>query len=164
MNDGDCVAIRHNLDAFVDDELTGAERLRVSDHLDHCADCRSRLQDLLVIGDFVRLRGEAEAPLSELAGLAGGVISRTRAEADLSWRRLLGRASEDWHWAVVAGGSLAATFASTLSLTAILSFGPAPERQDSVAGYYTSPGASEGVVARVSSTSVITVVHQVPTY
>jgi hypothetical protein len=48
------------------------------------------------------------------------------------------RAQEDWHWMIVGAGALAATFVSTLVLSAILAFGPKPDRADSISAYLTN--------------------------
>jgi hypothetical protein len=133
-----CDAIQQQLGPFVDGELTGAERLRVVHHLDQCENCASELGGLRALGETIRtLSGASEPHAPDLAGLAAGVISRSRAEADLSWRAWFERASEDWHWVIVGTGAVAATFVSALLLSAILAFGPEPERRDSLAGIYS---------------------------
>jgi hypothetical protein len=134
------VLVQEQLDAFVDDELTGAERLDVVQHVQICASCARAVDELTTVGELLRGSSASEVPY-ELSGLAAGVISRTRAEAALSWQGRISRACEDWHWFVVGGGSVAATFVSTLLLSAILAFGPEPERHDSVAGFYVSDPA-----------------------
>jgi hypothetical protein len=73
-----------------------------------------------------------------LAGLAGGVVSRVGAERALSWRAMFDRAVEDWHWFLVGFGSVTAAFFSVTFVSAVLHFGPAPERQDSVAALLSS--------------------------
>lgn len=135
-----CVLVQEQLDAFVDGELTGAERLDVAQHVQICASCARTVDELTTVGELLRGSRASERPY-ELSGLAAGVIGRTRAEAAMSWPVRLSRACEDWHWFVVGGGSVAATFVSTLLLSAILAFGPEPERHDSVAGYYLSSSA-----------------------
>ena len=75
---------------------------------------------------------------AELDGLASTVISRTRAESAESWPGMFRRAQEDWHWVIVGAGAVAATFVSTLVLSAILAFGPKPDRADSMSAFYTN--------------------------
>jgi anti-sigma factor RsiW len=132
-----CAAIQHQLGPFVDGELTGAERLEVIHHLDGCEECARELGALHDLGETVRTIASTAGPHApELAGLAAGVVSRSRAEADLSWRAWLDRASADWHWVIVGAGSVAATFVSALLLSAILALGPGPPPQAARAGVY----------------------------
>jgi hypothetical protein len=141
-----CTAIQCQLGPFVDGELTGAERLQVIEHLNGCEDCARELGALHLLSD--RSIASATGPHApELAGLAAGVVSRSRAEADLSWRASFDRASADWHWFIVGAGSIAATFVSALLLSAILAFGPEPERLDSLAGMITKLQSPDVVLA-----------------
>ena len=143
-----CTVVQEQLGPFIDGELTGAERLEVLRHLDRCGTCASELSTLHALGDTVRAIVPGSDPhMPELAGLAGGVVSRSRAEADLSWRAWFERASEDWHWVIVGAGSLTATLVSALLLSAILAFGPEPERRDSLAGMITHLQAPDVVLA-----------------
>jgi len=125
-----CQTLR--LTEYVDGELSGADRLAVSRHLEGCRECEARATSFLQVGEWLR-GAAADRPLpSELDGLAGGVISRIGAERAQSWRALLLRGFEDWHWFLVGFGSVTAAFLSIAFVGAILQFGPAPERQDSV--------------------------------
>jgi hypothetical protein len=120
------------LEALVDGELSGAERLRVTRHLSICSSCASAVSDLEQIGGMLREACVADHP-QEMAGLASGVISRVRAERAQSWRAVVERAVDGWHWFLVGGGSLAAACLSIVFLSAMLQLGPAPERSDSLA-------------------------------
>jgi anti-sigma factor RsiW len=119
------------LGALIDGELSGAERLRVSEHLATCAACAGQVEDVRSLGDLLRAAAES-TPVQDLGGLAGGVISRIRAERAQSWRALLERAVDGWHWFLVGGGSCSAAAMSILFVSALLQFGPAPERDDSL--------------------------------
>jgi anti-sigma factor RsiW len=100
-----CDAIQQQLGPFVDGELTGAERLRVVHHLDQCENCASELGGLRALGETIRtLSGASEPHAPDLAGLAAGVISRSRAEADLSWGAGVGGAPENRAGGGVGGG------------------------------------------------------------
>ena len=72
---------------------------------------------------------QADLLVQDLAGLASGVISRTRAEAAESWQGIFRRATGDRHWLLVGSGALSATFLTGLFTTALLAFGPEPEAQ-----------------------------------
>jgi hypothetical protein len=80
----------------------------------------------------LRAAAPVDADVLTFDGLASTVISRTLAEDEESWHSLLRRGAEDWHWVIVGAGSVAATLVSTTVLSAILAFGPRPERGDSL--------------------------------
>jgi hypothetical protein len=129
--DADCLAIRDDLDAFVDNELPGTARLRVSQHLERCSACAEEVQSMGVLGDLLRDGGSSSGLTARrMDGLASGVVTRSRAEWAESWRGLVDRAG--WHWALVGLGSVASTFVLTLFVWMILAFGPVPQRADSL--------------------------------
>ena len=68
----------------------------------------------------------------------------TRAECAQSWRGVLGHALDDWHWVLVGAGSVTASFATTLFVSALLTFGPLPERNDSLSALITNRGTPAG--------------------
>jgi len=117
--------VRGALGAYADDELPGAARLAISEHLDACYACASELSGLRSIGDALRLGSEYNSALNPaLAGLASGVTSRIRAEQAQSWRALWSRMFDDWHWVAVGLGSMAGAFvtlllASTMVVTSV---------------------------------------------
>jgi anti-sigma factor RsiW len=142
-----CEQIRRELSPFMDGELAVSRRPRVVRHLDECTECAEYLRGISALG--AQLRGastEREGWLPEFEGLASSVISRVRAESAMSWRSRLTRACDDWHWAIVASGSLTATFVSTLLVSVILAFGPAPEREDSLSALMANLGAPPGML------------------
>jgi hypothetical protein len=140
-----CKRVRTQLGAFVDGELSGPDRSALSRHLEDCAKCVEEEQALRDLGHM--LRGGARAlPRVDLTGLSGGLISRIRAEQAQSWRALFARAVEDWHWALVGGGSLAAGAVSILFVSALLWFGPSPSRADSLEALLNNLGAPAGTL------------------
>jgi len=147
-----CNRVRTQLGAFVDGELGGAERLALSRHLEACADCIEEERALRDVGEL--LRGGAMAlPPPDLAGLSGGLISRLHAEQAQSWRALFSRAIEDWHWALVGAGSLAAGAVSILFVSALLWFGPSPSRADSLEALLNNLGAPAGTLLLVTTSN-----------
>jgi predicted anti-sigma-YlaC factor YlaD len=145
MMDADCRAIREDLDAFVDGELPGALRLRVSQHVERCSACAEEVQVMGDLGELLRHGAAAGlAARRRMDGLASGVVTLSRAQWAESWRGLVDRACADWHWAIVGVGSVAATFVSTLFVSAILAFGPVPERDDSLSAVMNNRGTSAG--------------------
>jgi len=141
-----CAVYRNDLAAFVDGELTGAERLRVSGHLEQCPACAVEAERVQNIGTLLRTAAREATGLPAMNGLASGVVARVRAEAAYSWRAVLGRGFDDWHWFIVGGGSVAATFVSMLLATAMLVFGSAPVQQDSLAGLMSSLETQPGTL------------------
>jgi hypothetical protein len=143
-----CALVQEQLDAFVDGELSGADRRDVLQHLKVCASCSRAVDESTAVGQLLRSTATAAPiPLADLSGLASGVISRTRAEAEESWQGWFRRATEDRHWFMVVGGAMAATFVTALFTSALLAFGPEPERGDSVAGFYADVTLASGVKA-----------------
>src|SRR5688572_14098899 len=134
MTTAECRTHR-DLAAFVDGELRGASVLEVLHHLNECAACTAEVAYLRSIGDTMRQTIPSESVPLELEGLASTVISRTRAESAESWPGVFRRAQEDWHWVIVGAGAIGATFVSTLVLSAILAFGPKPDRADSISSF-----------------------------
>jgi len=116
-----CAEIRHALGAYGDDELGGADRLRVSDHLAACAACAAEVASLRELGALLRdSAANARTCDAMLAGLASGVTSRIRAEQSVSWSALWNRVFDDWHWVAVGLGSVAGAAMSFVFASAIL--------------------------------------------
>jgi hypothetical protein len=137
---------RHRLGAFVDGELSGAERLRVSRHLATCEGCAAYVRELETVGGSLREAAEATAAAIELDGLAGGVISRVRAERDQSWRGFVERLLDDWHYVIVGTGAVTAAFVSIALVSLMLEFGPQPEREDSLAALISNLNSPAGTL------------------
>lgn len=136
-----------NLGAFVDGELSGAERLRVSHHLAACSNCAAEAEALGTLGDVLRAGAVTTDPApGAFDGLAGGVISRVRAERAQSWRGFVERLLDDWHYAIVGSGAVAAAFVSIAFVSVMLEFGPAPERDDSLAALIANLNSPAGTL------------------
>jgi hypothetical protein len=117
---GGCRQIVRSLGAYVDDQLPGALRLQVSEHLDGCAACTQEWESLRGIGDALRLRSSASNLDNVLAGLAGSVTSRIGAEKSQSWRATWNRIFDDWHWVGVGLGSVAGAMMTFVVASAML--------------------------------------------
>ena len=141
----ECQVLRADLESFADDELTGASRLRVVEHLEFCERCRARVDEITEVGRVLRGLPVSDLP-SEIDGMASRVVSRVGAETAQSWHRLAERAFDGWHWTVVGVGSVASTFVVTSFLAFLLAFGPGPERADSLSALITNLGSSPGVL------------------
>lgn len=140
----DCIAVRRELETFLDGELRGSDMLRVSNHLTNCACCAEEASGLSGLGELIRSSASVTPAGAEISGLAAGVISRMRAEDQQSWSVLAARAVSDWHWAIVGVGSVLATVVSTAAVTLLLAFGPGPGRVDSLAALMSNLGSPAG--------------------
>ena len=139
-----CKAVHSQFNEFVDGELAGAEMLRVSQHLETCVTCADAVAGLRGLGAVLREAASVEAAVPPMLGLAGGVVSRIAAEESQSWRGIFRRGVDDWHWVIVGGGSVAATFISVVFAAALLLFGPVPVREDSLSALISNLGAPAG--------------------
>ncbi|MFI5177207.1 MAG: anti-sigma factor family protein [Vicinamibacterales bacterium] len=135
-----------DLGAFVDGELSGAKRLRVSQHLASCPSCAETADTLAGLGEHLRTASALAPAPPELEGLAGGVISRVRAERAQSWRGFLDRLVDDWHYAIAGAGAITAAFVSIGLVSVMLEFGPRPERDDSLAALIANLNSSAGTL------------------
>lgn len=144
MISADCDAIRDLLDAFVDGELRGEDLRLVDHHVESCRLCADEVESRRALGGLIRdsVASSYQVPISN--GLAAGVVARVRAESALSWRAGLSRAVEDWHWVIVGGGAVTATFMSMLFCSALLLLGTAPLRPDSLSALSTNLSTSAG--------------------
>ncbi len=117
---GMCPDVLKSLGAYVDDELRGAERLIVSEHLEDCHHCSRELESLSGIGNALRFGLSRASGDHALAGLASGVTSRIRAEQSQSWRATWDRIFDDWHWVAVGLGSVAGALISFVFASAMV--------------------------------------------
>jgi anti-sigma factor RsiW len=117
-----CVEVVRSLGAYVDDELPGAERLMVSEHLEECLHCTRELESLSKIGQVLRLGAKSANVHVDhmLAGLASGVTSRIGAERSQSWGATWNRIFDDWHWVGVGLGSVAGALVTFVLASAML--------------------------------------------
>jgi hypothetical protein len=139
----DCDSVRDDLDAFADGELRGDELRYVSQHIDSCIRCTEEVEIRRSVGGLIResaLQWHRQPP----AGLASGVVTQVRTESSLSWRAVFNRGVEDWHWIIVGGGAVMATFVSTLFCSALLLLGTASPRADSLSAMVTNLKSSPG--------------------
>jgi hypothetical protein len=155
MITADCDSIRDDLDGYVDGELRGAELRRVADHVETCRRCAEEIESRRELGGLIResVADAYQVPVS--TGLAAGVVARVRAESYFSWRAVLSRGIEDWHWIIVGGGAVAATFVCMLFCSAILLMGTASHDANSLSAMgknlQTSPGRLYAEVSRQGS-------------
>jgi len=137
-----CTAVKEQLSAFRDGELTIAEHLDVGQHLNQCDACRRELDELNDLGQL--LRDEAAVVSAAVGdepvkhGLAGAVVSRVLAEQEQAWPARVRDAFDDMHL-VWAGLCATAAVVVCAGLAAgIVLLAPAAERADSLRAMVTS--------------------------
>lgn len=106
-----CEEILHQLGAFVDGEVSLEDRRRITAHLESCASCRARVEDLRMLGDSIR---------SELGDMRAPSDLWARIEAELEpaddHRKLAEPAA--WWWRDVRSMALAASVALAIGMSA----------------------------------------------
>jgi len=117
---GGCLDVIRSLGAYVDDELPGAERMLVSEHLEDCDHCARELESLSGIGQALRLGSKGAHADHMLAGLASGVTSRIRAEKSQSWTATWNRIFDDWHWVGIGAGAVAGALVTLVAASSML--------------------------------------------
>lgn len=144
MITADCDAIRDHLDAFVDGELRGAELRYVSAHLEACRRCGEEVDERRTLGGLIResVADGYHHPIP--GGLSAGVVARVRAESYFSWRGVLARGFDDWHWLLVGGGAVSATFVSMFLFSAMLTLGTSRPQAGSLSSIGTALMAPSG--------------------
>jgi hypothetical protein len=125
-----CAAVRRRLAGYYDRELPVRELIAVESHVKDCPPCLRELRDLQGVGDSLRLAA-APGPADDWTGLAPGVISRMRAEANESWSARAARMFEDMHLVWIGLASTAATFLCGAVVLGMLHFA-STERHDSL--------------------------------
>ena len=137
-----CAAVRRRLAAYHDRELPVPELIAIEAHVKDCPPCARELRDLQSVGDALRLAA-APGPADDWTGLAPGVISRMRAEANETWSARAGRLFEDLHLVWIGLASTAATFLCGAVVLGMLHFA-SPERQDSLVNVIAVMAAPPG--------------------
>jgi hypothetical protein len=131
-----CSAVRHRLAEYHDGELTIEARVGVQAHLRGCATCNAKSEDFATVGALLRASVNEDAHLfdsHDLDGLAGGVVSRLKAEDHESLPRTFDRMFEDLHLIWAALGGAAATLACLAITVSLLHLCSRNERPDSLA-------------------------------
>jgi hypothetical protein len=137
-----CSAVRRRLAAFHDRELPVHELIAVEGHVNNCPPCAEDLSEIEQVGAALRLAA-ARGPADDWAGLAPGVISRMRAEANESLSARAHRLFEDMHLVWIALASTAGTFLCGAAVAGMLHFA-SEERTDSMAGVIAVMAAPAG--------------------
>lgn len=137
-----CSAVRRRLPAFHDRELPVRELIAIEGHVTECPPCAKELGELQQIGAALRMAA-APGPAEDWTGVAPGVISRMRAEANESLSARTQRLFEDMHLVWIALASTAGTFLCGAAVAGMLHFA-SEERTDSMAGVIAVMAAPSG--------------------
>jgi len=114
-----CAATRRRLDAFHDRELPIADEIAVAAHLEWCAACAERSDDIRSVGAALRTLAPGRRGLSneEAAGFNVAIVSRLKAEHDASLATRLRVMFDDLHLLYVGAS---ATVAATICVVVMM--------------------------------------------
>jgi len=120
-----CSSIGRLLGQYVDGELPGSERLRVSRHLGVCEACAREVDAMGGLGDLLRRAAADDEAPAGIEGLASSVVTRVRAESAVSWAARFERAVGDSRLLWVGTGSVLGAMATMLVVAFAVFFGQA---------------------------------------
>lgn len=149
-----CETVREMLDPFLDGELTVDDQVAVESHLRWCRTCAARVEDMSLIGAAIRIRAVPAISADEsdevLATMQSDVLTRIRAERELSWpfrvRELLADGRLFWP----ALGASAAVMACLLGVFAVMQL-TYEEQPDSLAALMQTLSATPKPAANPGS-------------
>jgi hypothetical protein len=132
-----CDAAREMLEAFVDSELPMADQVALESHLRWCRTCGARVEDMRLIGASVRIGaprcGQAPDDVHALTAVQAEVLTRIRAERDLSLGVRLHEMFADMRFFWPALGATAALIACLFTAVSVLHAAAANGEGDSMA-------------------------------
>jgi len=148
-----CASARRKLHAFYDGELTLADQVDVSAHLDICHDCSALLSELEQVGSVLRHVAPGRAQMAaltceEAAALNAAIVGQVKAEHDASWIARIQSVFDDMHLVYVSLGAAVASVICVVVVLGMMRFG-AGDRPDSLAAivnFLATPGSNENPV------------------
>lgn len=146
-----CAAARQQLAEFYDGELAVAEQIAVTTHLEECRRCAEELAELRAVGGLLRASTPGREVLSpeESVGFGVSVVSRVKAEREVSFFARVRGMFDDLHLVYAGLGSAAATAVCIVIMLGMMRFA-SDERPDSLAAMLTilsTPGSSASMLA-----------------
>jgi len=119
-----CAAARRRLQAYHDGELPIGEQIDVSAHLEWCDDCVEMLTDMQLLRATLRTAAVASIALTgeEDANLHASVVSRVRAEDNMSFSTHVRALFDDMHFVYAGLGAGAATVACVMIMLSMMRF------------------------------------------
>lgn len=141
-----CVSTRRRLHAYYDEELPFGDQIAVSAHLEWCDECAAELARLRRLTVAIRAASHGRVALSreEAASLQSSVVSRLKAEQNVSFVAQAREVFEDMHLVYAGLGGAAAALVCVLIMIAMMRFATS-ERPDSLAvlvNVLGSPGSN----------------------
>lgn len=145
-----CAATRRRLTAFRDRELPVPEQIAVAAHLEWCDDCAEVIDDDRVVGHVLRsmLPGRTVLTADEQATFPAAVVSRMRAERNVSWAAGLQLMFEDAHLMYAGAASAAALMVCTVVMLGMMRYATSTPRPESLAALINlmTPGSNQNPV------------------
>ena len=140
-----CAATRRRLQAFHDHELTVADQIAVSSHLEWCDQCAAALADLRMLASVLQtLAPGRAAAVDETGSLQRAVLNRVNAERETSFVACVRGMFDDLHLVYAGLGAAAATVVSIVITLGMMRFASA-ERPDSLAAILSVLSTSTSV-------------------
>ena len=117
-----CQEVRPQLEEYHDDELPVSDQIAVRAHLEWCDECSAVFTDLRLMRGFMRASAQTQLlqDHEERSAFETAVISRARAEQDVSWSTCLREAIGDRQVACACLGAAVATVFCVLVLANML--------------------------------------------
>jgi hypothetical protein len=145
-----CARARSRLYAFYDRELAVGDQIAIAAHLKECSACARTVTDMELVGSA--LRAAANLPVltaDESVSFHAGVVSRVKAERDLSWPARLRGLFDDMHFVYAGFGAAAAAVVCVIIMLGMMRFATS-ERPDSLAAmvaFLATPGSNANMIA-----------------
>jgi hypothetical protein len=145
-----CAAALRRLQAFHDRELAVGDQIAVSAHVDACRSCADALADLRALSTILRAVAPPPGPLTvdEAASFQAAVVSRAKAERDVSFAARVRGMFDDMHLVYAGFGAAAATIVCVVIMLSMMRFA-SNERSDSLAAivaFLATPGSSADAI------------------
>ena len=145
-----CAAARRRLQAYHDGELPVGEQIAVAAHVERCRACEETLAELRTLTSAMRAFGSARRALTneQAAGFQSTVVSRAKAERDLSFVASVRGMFEDLHLVYAGCGAAVATTVCLIIMVSMMRFATS-ERPDSLAAmvaFLATPGSSADAI------------------
>lgn len=130
-----CAATRRRLEAFHDRELTFADEIAISAHLEWCEGCAAVSAEIRSIGTALQTLAPGRAALAneEAAGFNVAVVERLKAEHNASLVERMRLMFDDMHLVYAGLGAAAATMVCVIVMLGMMRYATS-ERPDSLFG------------------------------
>jgi len=146
----ECAAARRRLQAYHDGELPVGEQIAVAAHVDRCRACAETLADLRTLTSVMRAISSTRRGLTgdQAAAFQSTVVSRAKAEREVSFVARVRGMFEDLHLVYAGLGSAVATTVCLIIMVSMMRFATS-ERPDSLAAmvaFLATPGSSADAI------------------